>query len=191
MILGDDATDDTGAVVLTGSFNIRIEERREKSTSRLPAVLVEEVEPTPGRHFNQKDKTACLCSPLEEDEFLEPEFSFRPFLERLVIPFLYGQAFYSSRGGWPWAQYEHGATGILEAYSKVAGSGSAEACLRLLIQDPGWSQIKAALGQKSYVKGHTLCFCERRDQIRRCHPDALRGLLQLQRDLRAGRISIP
>lgn len=39
VILGDDATNDTGAVVLTGSFNIRIEERREKSTSRLPAVL--------------------------------------------------------------------------------------------------------------------------------------------------------
>jgi hypothetical protein len=178
-ILGEDAGDGGDAVVLTANFNIRIEERGDKSTSQLPALFVNGVEPTPERHFNQKDKSACLCSPLEEGEFLQPEFNFRLFLEQLVIPFLYGQAFYSSRGRWPWPEYAHGATGILESYSRVHDPATAPACLRLLKQNGSWLRIRSALEQKPYVKGHTR------------HPQALDGLLQLQRDLRASKILIP
>lgn len=183
VILGEESADGESAEVLTSQFNIRIAERRDKSTSQLPAVFVDGVEPVPERHFNQKDQSACLCSPLEEREFLEPEFDFRLFVERLIIPFLYGQTFYSSHRRWPWGEYAHGATGILEAYSTVHDPTRAEACLQLLKEDRNWLRIQAALGQKPYVKGHTLCFCEKRDQIRRCHPRALAGLLQLQRDL--------
>src|ERR1700727_2238404 len=50
---------------------------------------------------------------------LSGAFQIRAFLEQLVIPFLYGQVFYSSKNRWPWAEYAHGATGILEAYSKT------------------------------------------------------------------------
>jgi hypothetical protein len=52
-----------------------------------------------------------LDRPLEEDDFLDPEFQFRLFLERLVIPFLYGQAFYSANGRWPWIEYDNGELG--------------------------------------------------------------------------------
>jgi hypothetical protein len=191
LICGDGVTDQTGAVALSGTFEIRIEERSDKSSSRLPALYVQGVDPTADRHFNQQDKSACLCIPFEEDEFFQPEFQFRTFLEQLVIPFLYGQIFYSSRGHWPWTEYAHGATGILEAYSKIRYQYRAAECLHRLARDRDWPRIQSALRQKPHIKGHTPCFCPKMDQIRRCHPDALKGVLRLQQDLSALGITIP
>ncbi len=191
LILADHTADPIDAVTLSGAFQIRIEERSDKSDSRLPALYVQGIDPTTERHFNQRDKSACLCSPFDENDFLEPEFQFRPFFERLVIPFLYGQVFCSSKGHWPWAEYAHGATGILEAYSKVRDQNRTEQCLQKLAQDMSWPKIQSALRQKPYIKGHTPCFCLRMDHIRRCHPVALEGALRLQRDLRALGIPIP
>jgi len=191
VILDDQATDQIGSVALAGTFQIRIEERTDKSISRLPAVYVERLDPISDRHFNPRDKTACLCSPLEEDEFLQPALQFRAFLEQLVIPFLYGQLSYSSTGRWPWKEYSHGASGILESYSQIRDRNQAEECVRKLALDSNWPRIQSALRQKPYVKGHTPCFCPRMDQIRRCHPGALQGELHLQRDLRELGIPIP
>jgi hypothetical protein len=189
LILEDSVTEVTEGLVLSGGFRIRIEKRNDKTFSSLPAVYVEDIEATDGRHFGQKDRSACLCSPFAEDEFLRPEFQFKSFLEQLVIPFLYGQVFYSLRGHWPWPEYAHGATGLLEAYSKIVGYGRAEDCLQLLRQDKSWERIKAALQQKPYVKGHTPCFCPKMDHIRRCHPSALRGAQRLHEDIKT--LAIP
>lgn len=184
-ILGGETPDGARSVVLSGSFQIRIAERTDKSTSQLPALYVQGVDPTPARHFGQADKSACVCSPFDEQDFLQPDLQFRVFLEQLVIPFLYGQLFYSSEGHWPWPEYTHGATGILEAYSKIRDGSRATDCLRLLAQDLNWKNICSALQQQPYIKGHTRCFCEKPDQIRRCHPSALEGARRLQQDLRA------
>jgi len=179
------------AVVFAGSFRIRIEQRTRCAVSRLPAVYVDDVDPIPDRHFLPDDKSACLCSPFEEDEFLKPDLQFRPFLEQLIIPFLYGQLYYSSKGRWPWKEYAHGVTGLLEAYSLFGGESRAAECLQKLARYPAWPDIKRALGQKPYMKGHIRCFCEKKDKIRRCHPDALAGLRRLQGDIKALGIAIP
>jgi hypothetical protein len=184
-ILGDEVSDRATSGVLSGSFQISITERTNKSTSQLPALYVHGIDPIPARHFGQADKSACVCSPFDEQDFLKPELQFRAFLEQLVIPFLYGQLFYSSEGCWPWPEYTHGATGILEAYSKISDTSCATECLRLLAQDMNWGRTSSALQQQPYIKGHTLCFCVKPDQIKRCHPDALAGIRRLQKDLRA------
>jgi hypothetical protein len=191
VIVGEQARDQIGAVTLSGAFQVRIEERTDKSISRLPALYVQGIDPSSDRHFSQRDESACLCSPFDEDDFLQPEFQFPAFLEELVIPFLYGQLYYSSRGHWPWTEYAHGATGILEAYSKISDPNRAEECLRQLAQDGSWPRIRSALRQKPYLKGHTPCFCTKMDQIRRCHPSALVGALRLQKDLTARGIPVP
>jgi len=185
------ATASSDALILSGAFEIRIELRADRSTSRLPALYVNEVEPAADRHFNSVDKSACLCSPFEEGEFLQPELHFRAFLEQLVIPFLYGQAYFSLYGRWPWAEYSHGATGVLEAYGKLRDQNHAEECLRLLSRDSEWPTISSALRQRPYIKGHIPCFCSSGDKLRRCHSAALKGALQLQRDLNALGIVIP
>lgn len=189
-ILAGQPDEEIGGRVLSGTFQIRIQERTHKSTSQLPALYVEGIDPIADRHFSQSDNSACLCSPFDEREFLQPELQFRAFLERLVIPFLYGQVFYSSKRRWPWADYAHGAVGILEAYSKIEDQNCAVECIRLLAQYMNWPRIRSALRQQPYVKGHTTCFCERKLQLRRCHPRALAGALRLQKHLRALGISV-
>jgi hypothetical protein len=180
-----------GGVVLAGEFMIRIEERTAKVFSELPALFVEKVEPIPNRHFGA-DKSACMCSSLEEDEFLTPEFQFQPFVEKLVIPFLFGQLFYTLNHRWPWQEYAHYATGLFESYGRCPDPAKAEAFLQTLTKFPdSWPAVRAALQQKAYIKGHTPCFCSKKDQIRRCHPRALRGIQQLHADIRALHISVP
>jgi hypothetical protein len=192
LVLADGVADTVGGLALSGRFKILIEERRDKQTSALPAVYVEDVEAIADRHINRIDKSACLCSPLEENEFLVPEFQFKLFLEKLVIPFLYGQLFYSLKKCWPWSEYAHGVTGILEAYFVVADPAKTRECLRRLVQDKAtWPRVRAALQQKPYIKGHTPCFCPKMDKIKRCHPTAWRGALQLQQNIRTLVIPIP
>lgn len=183
--------DGVHGTALTGKFNIRIEDRASKVFSALPALFVEEIEPLSDRHFGA-DKSACLCSPLEEDEFLTPSFQLRAFVERLVIPFLYGQLFYSLHHRWPWPEYAHFATGLLESYGQHPDPAKIESLLKTLAKHyDTWPAIRAALHQKDYIKGHTPCFCSQKDQMRRCHPNALRGIQQLQRDIRARKLVIP
>jgi hypothetical protein len=88
-----------GGVKLNGSFKINVEERSDKAFSDLPALYVENVDTSMDRHFSQRDKSGCLCSPLEENEFLFPTFRFQPFIEELIIPFLYGQLYFTSKSG--------------------------------------------------------------------------------------------
>jgi hypothetical protein len=191
LTLRDGVADEVGGMILSVAYRIRIEDRANKSLSRLPAVYVEGVDATEDRHFSQGDKSACLCSPLEEDELLHPELQFRPFLEKLIVPFLYGQAFYSAYGHWPWVEYGHGAVGLLESYALVHDDGRAEECLQKLVQDGrAWPRIRAALQQKT-IKGHTLCFCPAAGHIRRCHPRAWQGMVRLQEDIRKSAIRLP
>jgi hypothetical protein len=185
---GDSEPDN--AVTLSGSFEIRIAERSDKSVFRLPALFVPDVEPIPARHFGA-DKTACLCSPFEEDDFLNPEFRWGPFLEQLVIPFLYGQVFYTAQGHWPWAEYAHYETGILEAYFNLPDQSKAEQCLRMLSRYSSWPAMRSGLAHKPFFPGHTPCFCGQRKPIRRCHRRALDGALRLQRDVRALGLTLP
>jgi hypothetical protein len=132
LILTDGMVDAVGGTALSGDFEIAIRERSDKSISALPSLHVKDVEPISARHFGQCDKSACLCSPFEEVEFLKPEFNFRVFVEQLVVPFLYGQIFYSAHQHWPWPDYSHGATGLLESYAKSLSRVSVEECLRQL-----------------------------------------------------------
>lgn len=190
-ILSDDPLVEGRGLALAGRFTVRIEERTAKSFSALPALYVEEIEPSSDRHFGP-DKTACLCGALEEDEFLSPDFQLQPFLERLVIPFLYGQIFYSLNQRWPWPEYAHGATGLLESYGRFPVPTKLDSFLLALTQcGQAWPAIQAALLQRDYIKGHTACFCEKKDQIRRCHPGALQGIRQLQHDIRESGKIIP
>jgi hypothetical protein len=85
-----DTVDGVGGVRLSGTFRITIAARTVFRDSRLPALTVEGVDAIPDRHFNQSDLSACVCNPLEEDEFLYPQFNFQRYFKELVVPFLYG-----------------------------------------------------------------------------------------------------
>jgi len=191
LALGADVENKVGGVALSGDFAIVIRQIRDRTLSRLPALRVKGVEPISERHFSQTDKTACLCSPLEEDEFLIPEFQFRKYFEELVIPFLYGQLFYSEHGYWPWSEYAHGATGILESYARVRDSSKAKDCIGKLASDSNWPNVRAVLAQRTRINGHVRCFCSKKNFMRRCHPAALKGLRMLRNEVAKQDISLP
>lgn len=183
-ILYNGSPDQVGGVRLRTFFGVRLEERADTSISWLPALYVKDVKPTANRHFVQTDHSACLCSPFEEDKFVAGGLAFIPFFEQLVIPFLYGQEFYSHTGRWPWAEYAHGATGLLEAYAGLANSSKVEECFRrILLETNERRRLLSVIQHLSEVQDKTLCFCPRRGHMQYCHPRALQGLRQLRRDL--------
>ena len=179
-LIGEPNTTQADYAVLDCDFAIRIEERKLSAYSALPTLYVDGLEPSPQRHIS-RDRSACLCSPLEESEFLTPQFFFRPYFEKLVVPFLYGQAYFSLHKRWPWSEYSHSAVGLLESYATSHGAEKTEACLALLKRFPTeWRRIRAALLQRACIKRSTPCFCKRRAQIGRCHPAAMYGLQRLR-----------
>ena len=194
-VIENEALDKEG-MPLRVSFEIEISKRENKTFSQLPSLRVKDIEPLQDLHFNsQIDQTACLCSSLEEEEFLTPTFQFRPFFEKLVMPFLYEQAFYAREHYWPWGEYAHGSAGLLESYASGKNTFEIEAVLKKLELDKAaWPKIKATLLQKADIKGHASCFCKKGDEagnkIKRCHPDALKGLLRLKRDIENAKIQI-
>jgi hypothetical protein len=192
LVLRDGVDDDVGGLRLSGTFRITIQGRLDAIRASLPALYVDGADPLPDRHFNQADSSACLCSPLEEQEFLSPAFEFRRFFEQLVVPFLYGQVFYSAEGRWPWFDYSHGAIGLLESYGRIADASKARECLAYLQVDPSsWPRIRQLLSHGSSIKGATRCLCNAGGQIRRCHPAAWHGIRQLKDDIIGQKVPVP
>jgi hypothetical protein len=184
--------DGVGGLRLSGTFRITIAARTELRDSRLPALMVEGVDTIADRHFNRSDSSACMCNPLEEDEYLEPSFDFQRYFKELVIPFLYGQLYFTQEGHWPWFDYAHGGLGTIEAFSKNPTRAKAEECIQRISRElPFWRIIKPLLLQKSNIKGHTLCTCPRHDHLRRCHPTALTGLRVLKKTVSEQGIDLP
>lgn len=180
-----DTIDDVGGLRLSGTFQISIVTRTITPHSRLPALTIEGIETIADRHINQSDLSACLCNHIEEDEYLEPRFYFQKYFNKLVIPFLYGQVYYSQEKHWPWFDYAHGGLGTIEAFSKNPTPNKASECIRAISKEVRlWKIIKPLLLQKEEVKGHTACPCPKHDHIRRCHPVVLQGLKLLRKVVR-------
>jgi hypothetical protein len=182
---GDD--DVTDGLLLTGTFDISIQERGkdEDSASRLPALRIAGLIKNADRHISPDD-SACLCSPFAEEEFYTPTFVFRPYFEHLVIPFLYGQLYYEEEKSWPWYEYSHGNLGVLEAYSPATNRADVEECLRQLRRDARtWPRVRAVVTQHRAISDSTPCICKWRHRMAKCHPGTLRGLQQLRLDLRS------
>jgi hypothetical protein len=187
-----DVVDGVGGMRLSGTFHIAIATRITTPHSRLPALTVEGLDTIPDRHFNQSDLSACMCNPIEEDEYLEPSFSFQRYFEELVIPFLYGQLYYSQEGRWPWFDYAHGGLGTIEAFSKNATYAKAKECIqRISTEKLLWKNVKVLLLQVEDIKGHTSCPCRKRDHLRRCHPVVFRGLILLREMVKVHGIELP
>lgn len=177
-----DSIDDVGGLRLSGTFQISVATRTTTPHSRLPALTIEGIETIADRHINQSDFTACLCNPIEEDEYLEPRFCFQKYFKELVIPFLYGQVYYSQEKHWPWFDYAHGGLGTIEAFFKNPTPDKANECIHAISKEVRlWKIVKPLLLQKEEIKGHTICPCPKHDHIRRCHLVVLQGLKLLRK----------
>ncbi len=180
-----------GGTVLTCSYTVLI--NYPSNNRSLPSVCVdkEQIPYLTDRHVNAATGTACLCGPIEEVSFVENGMTFSDFIQRLVIPFLYGQQYYEEYEEWPWMEYDHGAIGILQSYANNNNLKFVQTCLTRLQEDKNWKVIKTLLTQNSEIKGHSNCICDSNDHIRRCHPDVWPILNRLRTDIKQLGLIVP
>ena len=131
----------------------------------VPAVFMRE----PNIHFVADrhiwtNGSACLCLPHEIPKYLTDVIRFEPFLEKLLNPWLIGQAYYDEHQCWPWQERSHGKPGILEGFSELLGIDNLE-----IVEN-----FAKLLVRKNPAKGHELCPCGSGEKMRNCHVDLYR-----------------
>ena len=115
-------------------------------------------------HLNP-DGILCLAVPIEQRRLFLEQPTLLGFVNRLLVPYLYGYSFWRTHGYHPFGEAAHGPEGILRHYVDTLG-----------LQDP-----VAALAVISFVfehgyRGHHDCPCGSGRRVRVCHGPALRAL---------------
>lgn len=131
------------------------------------------------------DGSACLCLSVDEKRLLPDGFKLEHYIPRLVIPFFFAQSHFEKQGSWPWGQWGHGVSGLLEWYFKQPQITKEK--LDIFIQQAlalsDGPELKRHLMKKSGIKGHHPCICGSTNKFRNCHIDAMRGLRKLKEDM--------
>lgn len=183
-------------IVLHGDYRVKIEDIIDLGESRwlFPRLSIQDSDFTfsVDRHFSGiEHKTACLFGPSEEARLIAEGYSFLPYLEKHVIPFLYAQKYYDEHGEWPWAEYDHGTSGALHSHLQSGDFTTVGYTLISVKGGPDWPQIRQMLVSKTPPRGHMPCYCGKSDYIRRCHPETWEALKKFYADFKASNITLP
>ena len=112
--------------------------------------------------------TLCLAVPIEQRRIFFEQPTLLGFVNRLVIPYLYGYCFFKKHGRHPFDEAEHGYEGILRHYIDTLG----------LRDDLAALGVVCFLLEHGY-RGHHACPCGSGLKVRTCHGQALLKLRQI------------
>jgi hypothetical protein len=155
----------------------------------------------PGDMHIIDDGDICLCTPVDEPLYFTDGFTLDQYITKLVIPFLYGQAFFEKYGVWPLEGRGHGVIGILESYAEAAGRGQKLDPLQVKSMLDIADNKSIAPVHDNIVRSHLIlegsvlpnadekCVCGSGKRFGNCHPQAYKGILLLWRDLRQSSLS--
>lgn len=115
--------------------------------------------------------TLCLAVPIEQRRIFFEQPTLLGFVNRLVIPYLYGYCFFKKHGRHPFDEAEHGHEGILRHYIDTL-------CLR---DDLAALGVVCFLLEHGY-RGHHVCPCGSGLKVRTCHGRALLQLRQIHNE---------
>ena len=118
-----------------------------------------------GYQHRNADGTLCLAVPIEQRRVFLEQPSLLGFLNRLVIPYLYGYCYWRKHGRHPFEEAAHGYEGILRHYIDT---------LHLRDELDALSVV-CFLFEHGY-RGHHECPCGSGLRARACHGPALRSL---------------
>ncbi len=107
----------------------------------------------------------CLAVPVEQRRVFFEQPALLGFVNRLVIPYLYGYCFWKKYGWHPFGEAAHGYEGILRHYVDKLGLRDDLSALRIIY----------FLFRHGY-RGHHECPCGSGLIVRKCHGPALRTL---------------
>lgn len=108
-------------------------------------------------HINS-DGTLCLAAPVESRRIFSEQNSLLGFVNRLVIPYLYGYCYWKKYGRHPFGEQAHGAEGIVHYYMDELGLDSSSRVLAMV----------SFLLEHGY-RGHLDCPCGSGLKVRNCH----------------------
>lgn len=177
----NDAPSTENTLILGSTFNITI--TKNKDDDLLPNLSIQGdlIERSTDRHFYISGD-ACLCGLVENVNFKKSNMGVLEFIERLVIPFLYGQLYFDKFNKWPWKEYAHNTAGILQSFHcNEKTIENAMACLEKLKKVPNQYPVikRVFIGQERFT-GVNKCFCGSGKEVRFCHLDTWYGLLELR-----------
>ena len=118
-------------------------------------------------HINKggnNDGTLCLAVPVEQRRVFLEQPTLLGFVNRLVIPFLFGYCHWKKDGTYPFGTTEHGHKGIVRHYMDILELPDESAALDVVY-----------FLYKGYC-GHLPCPCGSGKRARKCHGEVLRGL---------------
>ena len=115
-------------------------------------------------HLNP-DGTLCLAVPIEQRRLFLEQPTVLGFVNRLLVPYLYGYSFWRKHGYHPFGEAAHGSEGILRHYVDTLGLRDPVAALAVI----------SFLFEHGY-RGHHDCPCGSGLKVRVCHGPALRAL---------------
>ena len=117
-------------------------------------------------HLNPDD-TLCLAVPIEQRRLFLEQPTLLGFVNRLLVPYLYGYSFWKKHGYHPFGEAAHGSEGILRHYvDTLSLRGSLQALA-----------VICFLFEHGY-RGHHDCPCGSGRIVRACHGPVLRAIHQ-------------
>ena len=117
-------------------------------------------------HHLNDDGTLCLAVPMEVRRIFQKQPSLLGFVDKLVVPYLYGYCYWSKHGKMPFDEAQHGAAGIFEHYKDVFHPKS---------EDREFIRALYNIYRYGY-RGHHPCPCGSGRIIRKCHSAEVKQL---------------
>ena len=110
-----------------------------------------------------RDGSLCVGSPYSVARALRADPSVMGFVNKLVVPYLFGHASQSRGLTLPFGQLAHGVAGL-----------EAEMCEELRLGRSGEvSKFLALAGQRRRVANQDACYCGSGNLLRSCHADVV------------------
>lgn len=152
---------------VSDSFNLEISVPR-SFPSDVPSVR-ELAGRIPQSFHRLADGALCLGSPLRLKAELAKAPNLTDFVERCVIPYLFGFSVSQGGGELPFGELNHGLTGLLDDYELFLGTHNAEEVMGFLL----------LLGLRKRVANARKCPCGSGLRFGRCHSPKLNSLRQI------------
>lgn len=153
-----------GLETITGSFDIEIRIPNDYP-KQLPQAKELGNQIDSDYEHRYTDGTLCLAVPIEERRVFAQQPTLLGFVDRLIVPYLYGYSFFKMYGYHPFDEAEHGYEGVLRHYMDFLELKNEVAALRVI----------CFLFEHGY-RGHHDCPCGSGLIVRKCHGPALREL---------------
>lgn len=125
----------------------------------------------PDRHINI-DNTLCLAVLPEELKIAKNGISFKFFLDKVLVPHLSRETYYSMEKEYPSGEYEHGSDGIWKYFEEILNVSD-----KLLI-------IKELqkIEETKQLKRNEKCYCESGKNFKKCHLKKWDKVLEMGRN---------